>query len=99
MLVAEADSALAEPLAQRIEAACSERIEHCTGIASAQVDGDDFDSLYRAADRRLYEAKRARYGGSISTPGFNAPPGSTAPLAARKAAANTPGLWQSYHGR
>ena len=30
------------------------------GIASAPDDGHDFDSLYREADRRLYDAKRSR---------------------------------------
>jgi len=60
VLVAGADAAESRPLATRIRAACAERAPHCTGIASAPADGHDFDSLYRAADRALYEAKRHR---------------------------------------
>lgn len=53
-------AAESRPLATRIRAACAEHAPHCTGIASAPADGHDFDSLYRAADRALYEAKRHR---------------------------------------
>jgi diguanylate cyclase (GGDEF)-like protein len=60
VLVAGADTGTAEPLATRIREACVARAPHCTGIASAPADGVDFDSLYRAADHRLYEAKRSR---------------------------------------
>jgi len=91
VLVSHSDPEAAEPLAERIRAACAGRAEHCTGIASAPIDGDDFDALYRAADRRLYEAKRRRYAGSTSTPGLSAPVGSTADLAPRSAAAKDSG--------
>lgn len=91
VLVAHADTAAAEPLAERIEIACSERTHHCTGIASAPLDGDDFDALYRAADRRMYELKRPRYRGSSSTPGLRAPVGSIDVFAPRRAAANESG--------
>jgi diguanylate cyclase (GGDEF)-like protein len=91
VLASHSDAAAAEPLAERIRAACSDRAPHCTGIASAPGDGDDFDSLYRAADRRLYEAKHARYG-STSTPGLSAAVGSIADLAPRSATANESGL-------
>jgi diguanylate cyclase (GGDEF)-like protein len=60
VLVAGADKSASEQLAKRIQAACADRAPHCTGIASAPADGNDFDSLYRAADRALYEAKRER---------------------------------------
>jgi diguanylate cyclase (GGDEF)-like protein len=60
VLVSGADAEAAAPLAVRIREACIAQAPHCTGIASAPDDGDDFDSLYRAADHRLYEAKRSR---------------------------------------
>ena len=60
VLVANADVSAAEPLVHRIQAACSHRAPHCTGIASAPADGHDFDSLYRASDRALYQAKGQR---------------------------------------
>jgi len=60
VLIAGADARAAEPLAERIRAACDSRVAHCTGIASAPSDGHDFDSLYRVADRALYQAKRMR---------------------------------------
>jgi diguanylate cyclase (GGDEF)-like protein len=91
VLVAHSDADAAEPLAERIREACGDRVRHCTGIASAPADGGDFDSLYRAADLRLYEAKRGRLEGSTSTPGLRAPVGSTAAFAPRSAAANESG--------
>src|SRR5215216_5449920 len=45
------------------------------------------------------ELTRPRGHGSISTPGLRMPAGSTAALAARRAAANGSGRWRSYHGR
>ena len=60
VLVANADAAAAARIAQRIGAACGDRVALCTGIASAPQDGCDFDALYRAADSALYGAKRHR---------------------------------------
>jgi diguanylate cyclase (GGDEF)-like protein len=60
VLVSGADAVSAKPLAARIREVCLPRAPHCMGIASAPDDGHDFDALYRAADRRLYDAKRSR---------------------------------------
>ena len=58
ILVADADASAAATVAEHVRAACVDRISLCTGLGSAPEDGNDFDSLYRAADSALYDAKR-----------------------------------------
>jgi diguanylate cyclase (GGDEF)-like protein len=57
VLVAGVDATGAALLAARIRRAVWDRVPHCTGIASAPVDGTDLDSLYRTADQALYAEK------------------------------------------
>ncbi|WP_328468122.1 GGDEF domain-containing protein [Actinoplanes sp. NBC_00393] len=57
VLVCDADPVEA---AARYRAALSERTGVSIGVAVLDVDGADFDSLYAAADARLYQQKAAR---------------------------------------
>src|SRR5207302_9099388 len=66
--------------------------------------GDDSHGRPGAVERgsdEATDAARPEHGdhGSISTPGFSTPAGSTAALAARSALANGSGRWRSYQGR
>ncbi|MBG0564243.1 GGDEF domain-containing protein [Actinoplanes aureus] len=47
-------------VAERLRAALAERIRVSIGVAVLDQDGTDFDSLYAAADARLYQEKKAR---------------------------------------
>jgi diguanylate cyclase (GGDEF)-like protein len=64
VLLAGADRPAAQAAVQRITADLSSRVKTSCGLASAPADGSDIDALYRRADAELYEAKRAREGGS-----------------------------------
>ena len=74
ILVADADASAAATVAERVRAACADRISLCTGLGSAPEDGDDFDSLYRVADGALYDAKRQCRPYQRSTPAPTWPP-------------------------
>lgn len=58
ILLPGAEAWAAAPISARLESACGPRAPHCIGFASAPADGQDYDSLYRVADRALYDAKR-----------------------------------------
>jgi len=72
--VAQADRSEAAKVAGRVRTACAERISLCVGVGSAPEDGQDFDSLYRAADGALYDTKRQRRPYQRSTPAPTWPP-------------------------
>ncbi len=58
VLATGADAHAAQHLAERIETVCEPRARYSVGIATAPEHGLDYDSLYRAADKALYEDKR-----------------------------------------
>jgi len=64
VLLAGADRQAAQAAVRRIFEDLSPRVQTSCGLASAPGDGADIDALYRRADTELYEAKRARAGGS-----------------------------------
>ena len=53
------DLAGAEGVASRTRLALAERVQATSGVAAAPGDGYDADALVRAADERLYAARRA----------------------------------------
>ena len=59
VLAADVDGAPAHAALHRLNDAVQERTAMSGGLAECPVDGDDADALYRVADARLYEAKRA----------------------------------------
>jgi diguanylate cyclase (GGDEF)-like protein len=60
LLLAGADRAAGEIVVQRVSEELAERVHISCGMASAPVEGDHLDALYRRADAALYDAKRAR---------------------------------------
>lgn len=71
----------AERIAGRVAAALDARVGASVGWATYPADGHDASALLRAADRRLYEIKRARRGAQAPGPGgapVRAVPGATA---------------------
>jgi diguanylate cyclase (GGDEF)-like protein len=64
VLLAGADRPAAQAAVRRIAEDLSTRVQTSVGLASAPADGTEIDELYRRADAELYEAKRAREGGS-----------------------------------
>ncbi len=62
VLLAASDVHDARRVAERIRRACEPRAPHSIGIGTAPGSGRDLDSLYRAADRALYAAKRRHHG-------------------------------------
>ena len=60
VLLAGADRMAAETVMGRISEDLAEKVAISCGLASAPVEGDHLDALYRRADAQLYDAKRAR---------------------------------------
>jgi diguanylate cyclase (GGDEF)-like protein len=59
VLLPDTDARSASPLIERIAERLSQRVPHSLGTASAPVDGDELDQLYRVADAQLYKNKFA----------------------------------------
>lgn len=64
VLLPDTDARAAEPVIARLDASLRALTAFCIGRASAPDQGDDFDSLYRAADADLYRRKVARERGA-----------------------------------
>ena len=76
-----------------ITAAVASRATTTTGVPARSSSARDQPAHAAGAEHRDLHGS-----GSISTPGFMIPRGSTAAFAPRSAAANGSGRWRSYHG-